>query len=222
MVIFLYPYTNDINMMGMYFKIDIAQTIQITLGTQHGWHVTKQRRFFTFTVNNSSIVTNIRDSYWLDLILTPINLPAFLTQLETTSFLPFYFLYLISPHILLYIHSLIVVFFMLCKFFHPPVFPIIFFILSFLMHQERLSCAMLLFLDAAWDNTRHQSRHGWQPSSVLSVWQQQYGGLSIFCVKSPREYMSVRSERSLCCIHLVSIKPCLFSCKERGWSGCGM
>jgi len=37
------------------------------------------------------------------------------------------------------------------------------------MHQERISFTMLLPLGSAWDNTGHQSRHGWQPSSVLSI-----------------------------------------------------
>lgn len=54
------------------------------------------------------------------------------------------------------------------------------------MHQERISFSMLLSLGSAWDNTRHQSRHGWQHSSVLSIWQQQYGGLSILWVRVPR------------------------------------
>jgi len=76
------------------------------------------------------------------------------------------------------------------------------------MHQERISFNVLLSLGSAWDNTRHQSRHGWQASSVLSIWQQQYGGLSILCVKVPRNRhicLSVWSERFFfqhpSCIH---------------------
>ena len=75
---------------------------------------------------------------------------------------------------------------------HPSNFQSEYFIL---MDQERIFFTMLLSLASAWDNMTHQSRHGWQPSSVLSIWQQQYGGVSIFYTREPRKYQEI----CVCC-----------------------